>query len=270
MAIDLRYHGWALRTLLGRGEVGLAARIAVLDALRATGCSPKRDVRLPIRGGAVFLGADTLEIDLETLLQMYLLHIFDAACRNRVVLDIGAHKGYYGAWALTRGAREVISFEPQSQNFAFLERAQRSRRDTANWQIRRQAVGRTKGTAKLFVSQQSWSHSLFPDLVDLPDDAEPETESVEMVTLPSVLDEATAAHPGVPVILKVNVEGAAADVILPTSPADLEPVVEVHFHNEPGVHYAPEDIVAHLQAAGLTEFRQTDGLYFHVRRPGLS
>ena len=39
-----------------------------------------------------------------------------------VVLDLGAHKGYFGAYALARGARLVISFEPETANLELLER----------------------------------------------------------------------------------------------------------------------------------------------------
>ena len=43
--------------------------------------------------------------------------------RGAFVVDVGAHKGYYGAYALAHGARWVVSYEPETANFALLERA---------------------------------------------------------------------------------------------------------------------------------------------------
>ena len=43
--------------------------------------------------------------------------------RDAFVLDLGAHKGYYGAYAFRHGARTVVSYEPESTNASYLEAA---------------------------------------------------------------------------------------------------------------------------------------------------
>ncbi len=132
MQIDWRYRGWVIRTLAARGELGLALRLIVLDVLIATGHAPTRPVRLPVRGGAVFLGGRSLPIDLETLLLMYVRGVFDAGYAGRVVLDVGAHKGYYAARALGSGAVAVFCYEPESENFTALDLTRRAWRGSGS------------------------------------------------------------------------------------------------------------------------------------------
>ena len=118
--------GGFARTLVGRHDIKPSGREQLLKvhAKLLLHRKVERDVMVNVQGGAVFLAADTARIDLETLKLMYVWRAFNADCRDRVVLDIGAHKGYFAAWALGRGARAVVSCEPQSQNFKYLGLAQ--------------------------------------------------------------------------------------------------------------------------------------------------
>ena len=69
-----------------------------------------------------------------------------------VVLDVGAHKGYYGAYAIERGARAILSFEPETANLELLERAAATYRARGvAWEVRQVAVGAEKGDAELHV-----------------------------------------------------------------------------------------------------------------------
>jgi FkbM family methyltransferase len=267
MATDLRYRAWVVKTLAARGELGLAVRIGVLEMLIAAGRAPGRAVRLPLGGAFAYLAAETLPVDLETFSLMCVRRAFGGDCRGRVVLDIGAHKGYYALWALGAGARAVVSYEPENQNFAFLEMARRRRPDDGRWTAHRLGVGRTPGRAPLYVSDESWSHSLYPDLASTSGPQVAPTQEIEIVTLSSVLAEIEDAHPGVPVVLKVNVEGAAADVVLGASVAELEAVTEAHIDHETGSHYNLAEVLEHLGAAGLTDLTRTNGHNYHLRRP---
>jgi FkbM family methyltransferase len=267
VTIDWRYRAWVLRALAARGETGLALRIAVLDLLIALGRGRGRDVRLPVRGGSVFLGSSTVRIDLETFLLMYVRGVFDADYLGHVVLDIGAHKGYYAARALGQGAAAVVCFEPESQNFAHLRMAQRAWQGGGRWEIRQQAVGGRAGRVQLYRSQESWSHSLYADLVVSPERGDVVSEEVEMVTLSSILTHVAAEHPNVPILLKVNVEGAAADVILGAPADELRVVSEVELDFEVGSHHSLEAVLDHLQTAGLTRVETSDEHNFHLTRP---
>jgi len=41
-------------------------------------------------------------------------------CNNTIVLDLGAHRGYFGSYALVHGAKQVYSFEPFQENYEAL------------------------------------------------------------------------------------------------------------------------------------------------------
>ena len=62
-----------------------------------------------------------------------------------VALDLGAHKGYYGAYAVTHGARAVVAYEPESTNLVVLEQTADNYRDSANWTIHHAAVAARPG-----------------------------------------------------------------------------------------------------------------------------
>ena len=82
--------------------------------------------------------------------------------RGAVVLDLGAHKGYYGAYALgKRGAATVISYEPGAANYT-----PRRRRRPRTLAIGGSRGGRRSalraGAPALHLMGASWGHSLIP------------------------------------------------------------------------------------------------------------
>jgi predicted RNA methylase len=91
-------------------------------------------------GGPVFLGQRSTFIDVMTVVDVWSGPMFPADCRDRVVLDIGAHKGYFGAWALAQGATAVVSCEPESENFRLLSRAVAANDRRAAWEVDRVAL----------------------------------------------------------------------------------------------------------------------------------
>ena len=83
-------------------------------------------LRLPTRSpsarGTLYFGRRSFPVDRIAYFGIFLEGWYRTDYRDAVVLDIGAHKGYYGAFALLEGAREVHSFEPEPTNFGLLER----------------------------------------------------------------------------------------------------------------------------------------------------
>ena len=79
--------------------------------------------RLGYAGGSLFLSQDDYEIDWETLKNTLVDEPYLADYRGAIVLDLGAHKGYYGAYALAHGAASVASYEPEAANVSFLARS---------------------------------------------------------------------------------------------------------------------------------------------------
>jgi len=246
-----------------RDGMPLAARGGLLRAapvLLARG-RVRTDVPVRLPGGDVLLGAESLHVDAMTLQYLWGDKLFAVDCRDRVVLDLGAHKGYFGARALADGAAHVYSFEPESRNFRRLEQARQSHSCSQRWTAQRAAVGDMHRTVRLFVSAESWAHSVQEGMVDAVS-----VEEVPMVTLTEVLEEVDREHPDSEIVLKVNVEGSVGSILLPTPPEQLKRVVEVQMDHEPGSPYNLTAVLAHLAAVGLDQVERPREKLYRIRR----
>ena len=194
---------------------------------------------------------DTLAIDLVSLEYCLSGQYFPAAVADRVVLDLGAHKGYLAVYCLQRGARAVLSVEPEATNHECLASARVSAAGT--WTNVRAAVGAQRGTAVLHISTESWSHSL----MELPSGEPLRSEEVPVVAFRDLLTWCADSHPGIPVVVKLNVEGAAGGCSFSVAPDELRQVEEVLVDVEETTAQHPAEIVAYLRAAG---FRQVSAV----------
>jgi FkbM family methyltransferase len=202
--------------------------------------------------GRVFLSRDDYAIDWESLKFVVADHAYPADHAGAVVLDLGAHKGYYGAYALAGGARTVISFEPESANVEYLERAAAEyRRGGADWRVRPVAVGAERGEAELHVLGASWGHALHP-----PEEwaqYEVGVERVPVEAMSDVLAEAASlTDDGSRLVVKLNVEGEECGIVLGTPPEAWEPVSELFVEVHPWAACTAPELTAHLAPAGLT------------------
>jgi FkbM family methyltransferase len=216
--------------------------------------------------GEIVLGRDTFDIDLRVLAEVFRDEFYESDFRGAAVLDLGAHKGYYGAFAALGGARSIVSYEPESGNFSCLQRSVASFAATGvDWLAKRAAVGVEEGVAQLVVSRESWSHSVAQG-----SDAErtrARTESVPVIPIDQVLSEAGSLA-GDRLIVKVNVEGSECEIVLQTRPERWSIADEVRVEVHPFAQCSSEEIVAHFARAGLTVVRRAgDGLvYLSFRR----
>lgn len=202
------------------------------------------DFELRLPGGSVFLAADTFTIDQATLHEVFRAHDYETDFANATVLDFGAHKGYFAAYALLAGAASVLSYEPEEQNFAYLQRAANSF-PVADWRARRAAVGAEAGRAELRVSMDSWGHSL------LTWPGEPEDiYEVDIVAAQRALQEASSM-PGDRLIAKIDVEGAECGVICGTPTRDWACLDEMFVEHHIIAPCSVGEIAEHLAAAGL-------------------
>jgi FkbM family methyltransferase len=171
------------------------------------------------------------------------------------VLDVGAHKGYFGAFALARGASYVVSFEPGRSNFAALSRAAAPFRD--RWITRNSALGRTAGTGVLHLDATSWAHSLIE--VERPVGSQP----VSIVTLAQALAELpTGARR---TIVKMDAEGSEWDILQGDSPFSDIDLLMVEWH--PAIARCSEDeLVQSITARGLDLATSAAGVLRFERR----
>ena len=116
------------------------------------------------RAGDVYLSEDDYEIDWASFAFVAVDDAYAGDYRGACVVDLGAHKGYYGAYALRHGARAVVSYEPERANASFLERsAAAASRCTrlANGEDAARS-GRSRARPDLHVMGASWGHALHP------------------------------------------------------------------------------------------------------------
>lgn len=216
-------------------------------SLRRRGKGPLRlSTRSRSAAGTLYFGRESFAVDRIAYFGIFLERWYRADYRGATVIDIGAHKGYFGAHALLEGANEVRSFEPESTNFALLERTAESF-GTA-WVVHRAAVGAEAGHATLHVSAESAGHSLVLEQSRGPRRTL-RSEAVPLIAMSDILAKAPEAQH--PLIVKIDAEGAECDIILGT-PAEVWRRVDqmfVEFHR-----FAPcstDTLLAHLRSAGL-------------------
>jgi FkbM family methyltransferase len=242
---------------LGRAN-GIGGR-SHLDAqllyLRELALGPARRARIHVAGTTLELGeGPNFPVDWKAFVEVFGVQEYRAPLRDAHVLDVGAHKGYFGAFALMCGAALVLSYEPATTNYASLERA--AHPFGARWRTRHAALGSESGTGTLHLDRTSWAHSLLT--VERPAG----DEIVTVVTLAEALAELPPSSARL--VLKVDAEGSECDILL--QPSELERVdmlmVELHPKVAPCSY---DEIAATLASAGLTPDPVTTGP-LHFRR----
>jgi FkbM family methyltransferase len=156
------------------------------------------------------------------------------------VLDIGGHKGYFGAYALAHGAASVLTFEPAERNYRVLERTAKPLR--ARWSVHKAALGSNTGTGVLLLDKTSWAHSLVS--VERPAGE----QRVRIETLEHALSE--LSNRGARTIVKVDAEGSECEIL--ARPGTLENVdlVMVEWHPETAP-CTTDDLARVAASAGL-------------------
>ncbi|MDP8910950.1 MAG: FkbM family methyltransferase [Actinomycetota bacterium] len=209
-----------------------------------------KEQRVTLDGIDIYLARDGSLSDVGTLYEIFISGDYDTDYRDAVVVDLGAHKGYFGAYALHRGAAAVLSYEPESTNFGYLERAAASARsDAFEWRVSKTAVGARGGEAELNVSPDSWTHSLLPRPGRMVD-----SEQIRVVAMADVLDEARSLG-GRRLIVKMDVEGAECEIVAKTPTESWRGVDELflELHGFSPCSFA--QVANQLQLAGLESAR---------------
>ena len=180
-----------LASVLLRRRVPLRTRFGLLRAEVRRRIRPESAYAVPYGSGEVYISHDDYAVDWESFKWVVADDAYATDYAGATVLDLGAHKGYFGAHALARGARLVISFEPDTANLELLERAaeayRKARRGLAHPPS---AVGAERGEAELHLMSGSWAHSLHPP--DTWAQYEVGTARVTVEAMADVLEEARA------------------------------------------------------------------------------
>ncbi len=207
----------------------------------------ERSTAVPIGDRTAWIDEASADIDYFTLYGAIVDEHFSCDVDGAAVLDIGAHKGYFALRCLADGATRVDSYEPASQNLRRLRESASASEEM--WNVFGNAVGATAGSVELYLAPGSWGHS-----VHVPVGGESVgTETVEMVALSDAL--ARISEHGRPVVAKINVEGAAGEMILGTQPSDWSNVRLLWTDIEENDPVSVTDIVAKMRTCGLEHAR---------------
>ena len=134
------------------------ARIRALH-LRELVLGSAENARIPVGHTLVELGSGhDFPVDWKAFAEIFGSTQYAVSFTDARVLDVGAHKGYFGAFALASGAAVVLSFEPAAKNYEALERAAKPLGD--RWHTRNAALGSTPGRGTLLLATTLWAHSL--------------------------------------------------------------------------------------------------------------
>jgi FkbM family methyltransferase len=214
------------------------------------------------RGGKIYFGRESFAVDRVAFLGIFLEGWYGADYHDADVLDIGGHKGYYGAFALLGGARRVVSFEPEERNYALLERAAESFRAAGfDWRVVRAAIGESDGEVDLRVSEEAASHSLYTS-----DSPAAPAQRVRMMRMEAVLDEVAA---GARIIVKIDAEGAECAAILASTGESWSPVDELFVETHAFAPCSSVEIIERASDLGLRlQSRETEPAaeLLHFRR----
>lgn len=223
---------------------------ATLKAHRVHSSNGK-NMEVPLGAFSVTLASSTFYIDYCTAYGMLVDNLFDSDFQGAHVLDIGAHKGYYGAVALAGGAERVWSFEPSSQNYYYLERAAASATSAdlgmQKWKTEKVAIADKHGEAALNLTEASWSHSLLQPGSEMV----VATERVDVITLEDLIERVRLHAPRSRLIVKINVEGMAGTIVTCTPINLLSAISEVWIDLESNEPLSEDVISSHLERSGL-------------------
>jgi len=182
-------------------------------------------IRLP--AGKAFVDGQNAAADFQVLAQVFLDEVYGKLeFQDRIVIDVGAHKGYFAAYALISGAKAVLSYEPEVVNFSCLARfAGSAKLHGQAIQISQAAVSDTDGEVALYLSPESWAHSILQGQGLSPKNS----LRVRSYSLASILRKAEKEFLGRELILKIDAEGVECPLLLNTPAECFAAVKEVVF-----------------------------------------
>jgi FkbM family methyltransferase len=203
----------------------------------------------PIRlsRGSVFVDGQTAIIDLRAFAQVFLDNVYSRLeLEHSVVVDVGAHKGYFSAYSFLRGAKAIIAYEPEMSNFAALSLfAQSCSENNGLIELHQMAIGED-GETEFYVSQESWCHST----IARSDIGLVKTVTVPSRTLGSALSDVRNQFPQDKIILKIDAEGAECPLLLETSPILFANVKEIIFEFHSFSKCSLEQLVNRMTSIG--------------------
>jgi FkbM family methyltransferase len=246
--VDARGRVAAAWSTLRFSELPVGARLRFL----ASGLRPTDGAAhaISVGGGEVVVtarGGD--RSDRAVIREIFERSYYRADYYGAVVLDMGAHKGYYGAYALWHGAAVVESYEPVETNFAYLDRAAESfRRSGFRWDVHHLAVTSTGNPVEIVTSPKSWTHAVRDAGADA---AARGVAVVNAVAFADVIARVREEHPDDVLIVKLDVEGTECEIVARTPSEVWTSIDEVFVETHEEAPCDASAVADRLRAAGF-------------------
>jgi FkbM family methyltransferase len=231
---------------------GLFTTMGRIDVLRIVGTRRQkkgnfRSIRLPV--GEIFIDGQNAAVDFQVLGQVLLDEVYDQVrLRDKIVLDLGAHKGYFAAYAFMAGAKAVFSYEPEPTNFACLCRfAETARLRGKTIEVIQAAAAAGDGELTLYTSSESWRHTTIAGQSDVSSGQ----LQVPCNSLSSILADVRKRFPEDPIVLKVDAEGAECAVLLGAPEECFRAICEVVFEYHSFAGCSLESILTRIEVLGF-------------------
>jgi FkbM family methyltransferase len=204
-------------------------------------------IRLPV--GEIFVDGENAAIDFQVLGQVLLDQVYsEVHLRDKVVVDLGAHKGYFAAYALMAGAKAVFSYEPQPTNFACLSRfAETARLQGKIIEVIQAAAGAVDGELTLYTSHESWRHTTIAGQIEVSGGK----LQVPCNSLKTILANVRKRFPEENLILKIDAEGAECPILLQTPKECFATIREVVFEYHSFADCGLHDILTKIKVFGF-------------------
>ncbi|MGI0010743.1 MAG: FkbM family methyltransferase [Nitrosopumilaceae archaeon] len=160
--------------------------------------------------------------------------------KNDIIIDIGAHVGFFTIYAARQAPKgKIYAFEPYSKSFNFL-RKNIEMNKLGNVITENCAVLKNSGTATLFIDRDfAISNTLFGDETHL------EKETVTTISMQDIFDKYQIRQVD---LLKLDCEGAEFEIILNLSKNILGKIVKIsaEIHQNTAGHHL-DDLSAFLK-----------------------
>ena len=255
-----------MQSLLDR-RLPLRTRVDLLTADLRRKVAPRALYPVRYGPGTVYLSNSDYVVDRKSFGFAVVEENYATDYEGAVVVDIGAHKGYFAAYAASRGAHAVVAYEPESANLGVLERTAAADFGV-EWTIRRAAVDATSGRSELHVMGASWGHALTPP--EAFGQYEVGTQQVDVVALTAALADAVAIDGGQRVVVKINIEGAECSAILGSPHSAWDGVDEVFVETHSWASCDASELATQLESAGFSREESAHPAVLRMRRAGSS
>jgi len=144
---------------------------------------------------------------------------------SKIVIDCGGQVGMFTRWAILHGAEKIYTFEPETSNFAAL---QRNVGGDPRVILHNKAVGAATGELELFVHTCRGGHSLLDNNINQTQTGL--NQKVAITTLDQVFSDYTLEHVD---FLKIDTEGGEVGILAGLSDDNLAKIdkIALEYHN---------------------------------------